>query len=161
MTSHQEIINIYNSVFEAEAAKEILHACGIAAYVAKDDCGGMRPELQFSQGVKLLVPAEYSEKAKELLNAEPISIENDELTDFMTEAEEQEFEELKKEYAEKKSNGMTKGRTFFLFLTISFFCFSLLPFEESEIFICYGLRISSLVFLALYIWVLRSRKKSP
>ncbi len=160
MSSQQEIIKIYNNVFEAEAAKAILDSCGIDAYVSKDDCGGMRPELQFSQGVKLIVNSEQIEKAKEILDAEPISAANVVPTDFMTEAEEHEFEELKKEYAEKKSQSMSIWRNIFLFAGIFFLILSLQTFNESDIKIRYCLQILALIFMAFYVWTLLSKRKN-
>jgi VIT1/CCC1 family predicted Fe2+/Mn2+ transporter len=55
---------------EAELAKGILEAGGIRAVVTADDAGGMRPELAFSRGVRLLVEVGDATRARELLAAE-------------------------------------------------------------------------------------------
>ncbi len=62
-------IGIYTTEIEARAAAAALEAAGIPAHVDADDCGGMRPELAFSNGVRLYVPAEREEEARALLAA--------------------------------------------------------------------------------------------
>jgi len=49
------VLEVFNSEVEAEMSRAQLEASGIEAFVSKDDAGGMRPHLQFSQGVRLLV----------------------------------------------------------------------------------------------------------
>ncbi len=53
---------------EAEMAVGILNSGGIEALVQADDCGSMRPNLAFTQGVKLLVKASVLEQEKEILS---------------------------------------------------------------------------------------------
>jgi putative signal transducing protein len=55
---------------DAELARGILEAGGIRAVVTADDAGGMRPELAFSRGVRLLVEVGDAARARELLAAE-------------------------------------------------------------------------------------------
>lgn len=55
---------------EAELARGMLEAAGIHAVVTADDAGGMRPELAFSRGVRLLVAVEEVERASTLLAAQ-------------------------------------------------------------------------------------------
>ena len=55
---------------EAELARGMLEAAGIHAAVTADDAGGMRPELAFSRGVRLLVAVDEVERASTLLAAE-------------------------------------------------------------------------------------------
>ncbi len=45
----------FSSNFEAEIAKNLLLDGGVEALIGKDDCGGMMPNLQFVQGVRLYV----------------------------------------------------------------------------------------------------------
>lgn len=53
----------YSLEIEAELAKSYLHSIGIDSIIQKDDCGGMYPQMQAMQGIKLLVLAEDYEKA--------------------------------------------------------------------------------------------------
>ena len=59
-------IEIYCSREEAELARSFLEANGIDAVVFADDCGGARPHLQISEGVRLMVKQEDKEKALQL-----------------------------------------------------------------------------------------------
>lgn len=52
---------------EAGIAQSQLEAAGIPAIVAADDCGGLRPEFQFSRGVAVLVAAANLGRAREVL----------------------------------------------------------------------------------------------
>ena len=60
-------LKIYGSVNEAEKAKEKLDLLGIACFISTDDCGGMRPYLQLTNGVRLIVLESDAEAAIKLL----------------------------------------------------------------------------------------------
>ncbi len=70
MSAQLAVIEVFNNEFEAEIARERLKASGIDAFVSKDDLGGMRPELQLTRGVRLLVSESDVEIAKELLQSD-------------------------------------------------------------------------------------------
>ncbi len=55
---------------EAELAKGMLAAGGIRAVVSVDDFGGLRPEVAFSRGARLLVDAGQAGRALEILSVE-------------------------------------------------------------------------------------------
>ncbi|HHU15585.1 MAG: DUF2007 domain-containing protein [Kiritimatiellae bacterium] len=57
----------YPSEIEAETARMKLGMAGIDALIAKDDCGGMRPYLQTTTGVRLMVRTKDAETAESLL----------------------------------------------------------------------------------------------
>lgn len=61
------LLEIFNSEIEADLTRERLEASGIEAYVSKDDAGGMRPDLQLTRGVRLLVVESEIETARKLL----------------------------------------------------------------------------------------------
>lgn len=61
-------IRTFNSRLEAEIARGALEANGIKAMVSADDGGGIRPELAFSMGVRLLVNEEHTEDARKMLD---------------------------------------------------------------------------------------------
>jgi hypothetical protein len=62
------VIRSFTSEIEAEIAKSALEAFEIECMVSRDDCGGQRPHLAFSGGIRLLVRAEDKERAEEVLN---------------------------------------------------------------------------------------------
>lgn len=55
MRARLVVVQTFVSRIEAELARGVLEGAGIAAVVAADDCGGMRPELRLANGVRLLV----------------------------------------------------------------------------------------------------------
>ena len=67
MASRFTVLEVFNNEVEAEMARSRLGASGIEAFVSKDDAGGMRPHLQLSQGVRLLVSQEEVDAAREVL----------------------------------------------------------------------------------------------
>jgi len=66
----QVILKTYSTEIDADIDKGRLEAAGIKAEVTSDDCGGMRPHLAYSLGVKLLVLREDEERARGLLAEE-------------------------------------------------------------------------------------------
>lgn len=54
---------------EAQIIKGFLQENQVEAYIQKDDCGGMEPQLQITEGIKVLVPSDLYRKAKTLINA--------------------------------------------------------------------------------------------
>ncbi|HZN56355.1 MAG TPA: DUF2007 domain-containing protein [Candidatus Polarisedimenticolaceae bacterium] len=61
------IIRTFNDRGEAEIARALLEAEGIAAALAADDMGQNTPPLDFSFGVQLVVEGADAERARELL----------------------------------------------------------------------------------------------
>jgi Putative prokaryotic signal transducing protein len=59
----------FGSRIDAELAKALLAEEGIPAFVRADDAGGMRPSLQFTAGVALIVRAEDLPRARAVLEA--------------------------------------------------------------------------------------------
>lgn len=62
------ILRMCGSEYEAEADKSLLESYGIKSFISKDDCGGMRPYLQMTTGVKLIVREEDVGKANRILS---------------------------------------------------------------------------------------------
>lgn len=52
---------------DAIFARTVLESEGIEAMIMKDDAGGMEPQFQLTQGVRLMVRAEDLERARELI----------------------------------------------------------------------------------------------
>lgn len=60
-------IRSFGNRMEAEMAHEQLEEEGIPSYVSGDDAGGMRPPLQLTQGVNLIVREADVERAEAIL----------------------------------------------------------------------------------------------
>ena len=50
-----KVVKIFSKETDAELARAHLDSAGIEAFVLKDDCGGMEPMLQLTNGVRLVV----------------------------------------------------------------------------------------------------------
>lgn len=60
-------VRTFANEFEANLAKSALEAFGIHCMLSHDDCGGQRPHLSISGGIRLLVRSEDAEEAQEVL----------------------------------------------------------------------------------------------
>ncbi len=63
-------IRVFTSEMEADIAKSALDAFGVDCVIGRDDCGGQRPHLSFSGGIRLLVRAEDAQRAEQVLMPE-------------------------------------------------------------------------------------------
>jgi Putative prokaryotic signal transducing protein len=61
------VVREFSNMVDAEVAASVLKAAGIPVSIEADDAGRMRPHMQLSLGVRLLVPARAAKVAKELL----------------------------------------------------------------------------------------------
>ncbi|RLA38619.1 MAG: hypothetical protein DRR06_20465 [Gammaproteobacteria bacterium] len=61
-----EVKYFYNE-YEAQIAKSKLEALGIDAMIVKDDAGGMNPQLQLTEGVRIFVRESDAVVASEIL----------------------------------------------------------------------------------------------
>ena len=55
MSEEVVVLKTFNNEIEAEMAQQVLQEAGVTAFVFKDDTGGMEPQLQRSNGVRLVV----------------------------------------------------------------------------------------------------------
>ncbi|MBU3916697.1 DUF2007 domain-containing protein [bacterium] len=76
MSSEYVKIEVYINDINAEIAKGLLAENGIRSRIFKDDCGGLEPQLQLTQGVHLSVPFGDVENAKKLLKPHQESQQN-------------------------------------------------------------------------------------
>lgn len=60
-------IATFSTDIEAELLRSKLESSGIDSYIFKDDCGGMRPHMQLTDGVQLKVADADFETAKDIL----------------------------------------------------------------------------------------------
>ena len=61
------VVGIFRNAWDADLAGGRLKAAGIPVSISADDCGGMRPNLQLTQGVRVLVPSGQAKLAEALL----------------------------------------------------------------------------------------------
>lgn len=63
-------LTTFSSEIEAEILKSKLESAGIESFIFKDDCGGMRPHLQLTDGVRLKVSDVDLETAQNIMQLE-------------------------------------------------------------------------------------------
>ncbi len=59
----------FTDVSEAEVAKGLLSANGIPCILVYDDVGGMEPQMNLGEGIRLMVPPAFADDAKGLLQS--------------------------------------------------------------------------------------------
>jgi hypothetical protein len=64
-----ELVTIRTFGYESEAmvAKSALQSAGIECVISADDCGGLRPALSLTQGLRLVVKVRDAIRANEIL----------------------------------------------------------------------------------------------
>ena len=67
MSDEVVVLKTYNNEIEAGMAQQVLHEAGMTAFVFKDDAGGMEPQLQRTNGVRLVVNRVDARRAHKLL----------------------------------------------------------------------------------------------
>ena len=55
MSEELVVLKTFNNEIEAEMAQQMLQEGSVTAFVFKDDAGGMEPQLQQTNGVRLVV----------------------------------------------------------------------------------------------------------
>jgi hypothetical protein len=70
----EELVTLrtYSNLLEAEIAAGHLQSQRIETMIKKDDSGGMRPHLQITQGVDLIVRKKDFNRAKKILTAKNV-----------------------------------------------------------------------------------------
>ena len=64
------VVRTFGNRQEAELARGALSAAGIAATIASDDAGTLRPAMAWANGVQLVVRADEADEAAEILGGE-------------------------------------------------------------------------------------------
>lgn len=67
MSEEVVVLKTFTNEIEAGMAQQVLQEAGLTAFVFKDDAGGMEPQLQRTNGVRLVVKRADAERAHELL----------------------------------------------------------------------------------------------
>jgi hypothetical protein len=63
-------VRTFTTELEANIAKAALEAFGIECMISRDDCGGQRPHLTMSGGIRLVTRSDDAERAEEVLRTE-------------------------------------------------------------------------------------------
>lgn len=61
------VLRRFSNMAQAEMARIALEASGIVCFLSQDDCGGMEPYLQSSNGVRLMIRRDDQERANDVL----------------------------------------------------------------------------------------------
>lgn len=69
MSSDRVVVRTFMTEPDAELARAVLAANGIAATVLRDDAGGMLPSMSLGSEIRLVVAAGDAEAAREILQA--------------------------------------------------------------------------------------------
>lgn len=67
MSDEVVVLKTFNNEIEAGMAQQVLHEAGMTAFVFKDDAGGMEPQLQPTNGVRLVISRFDARRAQKLL----------------------------------------------------------------------------------------------
>jgi hypothetical protein len=67
MSQEVVVLKTFNNEIEAGMAQHILQEAGVTAFVFKDDAGGMEPQLQRTNGVRLVVNRADAQRATKML----------------------------------------------------------------------------------------------
>ena len=67
MADEVVVLKTFNNEVEAGMAQQVLQEAGMTAFVSKDDAGGMEPQLQRTNGVRLVVNRVDVRRAHKLL----------------------------------------------------------------------------------------------
>lgn len=67
MSDDVVVLKTFNNDIEAGMAQQVLQEAGMTAFVFKDDAGGMEPQLQRTNGVRLVVSRVDARRAQKLL----------------------------------------------------------------------------------------------
>ena len=67
MPEETVVLKVFATEIDAGMARDVLNDEGIAAFVFKDDGGGMEPHLQRPRGVRLVVKPGDAERARKIL----------------------------------------------------------------------------------------------
>jgi hypothetical protein len=67
MSEEVVVLKTFNNEIEAGMAQQVLQGAGITAFLFKDDAGGMEPQLQRTNGVRLVVNRADVQRAHKML----------------------------------------------------------------------------------------------
>jgi len=67
MSEEVIVLKTFNNEIEAGMAQQVLQEAGMMAFVSKDDAGGMEPQLQRTNGVRLVVNRADAGRAHKML----------------------------------------------------------------------------------------------
>ena len=69
MSEELAVLRVFDNELEAQMAQQRLQDAGVATFIFKDDSGGMEPQLQLTNGVRLVLNKADVERAEDILQA--------------------------------------------------------------------------------------------
>ena len=69
MSEDLVVLRVFNNELEARMAQQRLQDAGVPTFIFKDDGGGMEPQLQLTNGVRLVLNRADVERAEDILQA--------------------------------------------------------------------------------------------
>jgi hypothetical protein len=69
MSDETVVIKTFSNETDAAMTQQMLTESGVRAFIFKDDAGGMEPQLQLTEGVRLVVNRADAERAHEILQS--------------------------------------------------------------------------------------------
>jgi hypothetical protein len=64
------VLRVFPSHIEADLARSVLEAAGVESALRTDDLGGLRPHMDLTRGVALMVRSEDRARAAEVLDTD-------------------------------------------------------------------------------------------
>ncbi len=67
LDKNEMMLEVFDDKIEAELLEGLLKSSGIECYIASDDCDGMMPQLQLTEGVGVVINKADKEEAMKIL----------------------------------------------------------------------------------------------
>ena len=67
LTENEMLLEVFDDRIEAELLEGLLKSSGIECFIVSDDCDGMMPQLQLTEGVGVVINKEDKEEAMKIL----------------------------------------------------------------------------------------------
>ncbi|MBC8383158.1 MAG: DUF2007 domain-containing protein [Candidatus Cloacimonetes bacterium] len=67
LTENEMLLEVFDDRIEAELLEGLLKSSGIECFIVSDDCDGMMPQLQLTEGVGVVINKADKEEAMKIL----------------------------------------------------------------------------------------------
>ena len=67
LTENEMLLEVFDDRIEAELLEGLLKSSGIECFIVSDDCDGMMPQLQLTEGVGVVINKDDKEEAMKIL----------------------------------------------------------------------------------------------
>ena len=69
MSDESTVVRTFSNEMDAAMAQQVLEDSGIKAFIFKDDAGGMEPQLQMTNGVRLITARSDAQRASDIIQS--------------------------------------------------------------------------------------------